>query len=406
MPRLLQISIEVNSGSVGRIAEQIGLNAMDYGWESYITYARNHLPSKSNVIKIGSLTDVYYHGVMTRITDRHGFFSTKPTQKLIAQIKEIKPDIIHLHHLHGYFINIKILFDFLAISEIPVVWTFHDCWSFTGHCAHFEYVGCRKWITGCFKCPQRSEYPASFVFDRSKENYQEKSVLFNSVKKMIIVPVSYWLGDLVKKSFLNKYPIHIIQNEINTDLFKPSLNLESIKEKYALEKKFIILGVAGIWSMRKGLNDFIRLRKEMSPDNIIVLVGLTPKQIRDLPSGILGIEKTENVNELANLYSVADVFVNPTYEDSFPTTNLESLACGTPVITYRTGGSTESVSHNTGFVVNKGDIGEIIGSINEIKKNGKLYYLNNCRNRALELYRKGQNFYKYIHLYSELLNIQ
>ncbi|HMM12745.1 MAG TPA: glycosyltransferase [Bacteroidales bacterium] len=403
MPKLLQISIEVNSGSVGRIAELIGQKAIEAQWESYITYARNNLPSKSHVIKIGKLFDVYVHGVMTRLTDRHGFYSTAPTRKLISQINEIKPDIIHLHHLHGYFINIKVLFDFLASSGIPVIWTFHDCWSFTGHCAHFEYVNCKKWITGCYNCPQKREYPASLIFDRSKENYLEKRKLFLSVKQMVIVPVSYWLGDLVKKSFLNQYNIHVIQNGIDTELFKPASDLRNIREKYAFKDKFIILGVAGIWSKLKGLDDFIRLSKELDPNYLIILVGLTNQQIRNLPSNIIGIEKTENILELASLYSVADVFVNPTYEDSFPTTNLEALACGTPVITYKTGGSAESVSVETGFVVNKGDIMGIIQCVKMIEKAGKIFYTEHCRNRALKLYNKDDNYSKYIHLYKKIL---
>lgn len=403
MPKLLQISIEVNSGSVGRIAEQIGQKTIDLGWESFITYARNNQPSKSKLIKIGSLFEVFAHGICTRITDKHAFYSSRATRKLVKQIKIINPDIIHLHHLHGYFINIRILFDFLKTINIPVVWTFHDCWSFTGHCTHFEHVGCNKWLLGCEKCPQKREYPASLLADRSKKNYKEKKELFNSVSKMVIVPVSYWLGSLVKDSFLNKYPIHVIQNGIDTEVFKPSPNINHIKEKYNLNNKFIILGVAGIWTSLKGLEDFMTLNNYLNDNEKIILVGLTKKQIKSLPSNILGIERTENVQKLADLYTIADVFINPTYEDTFPTTNLEALACGTPIITYRTGGSVESVNNDTGYVVEKGDVKGIYHAIEKIKQKSKVSYLPNCRTRAENKYNKNDRFAEYIELYKKLL---
>lgn len=404
MSTLLQISIEVNSGSVGRIAEQIGQIAIQNGWKSYITYARNHLPSESHVIKIGTMLDVYMHGILTRITDRHAFYSKSATKKLINQIIEIKPDIIHLHHLHGYFINIKILFDFLFKLDIPIVWTFHDCWSFTGHCAHFEYVNCNKWLTECYNCPQKKEYPASFLIDRSKKNYKEKKELFNSIENMIIVPVSYWLGDLVKQSFLKQYPAKVIQNGIDIEIFKPSTNIDEIKRKYNLTKEFVILGVASLWTERKGIQDFIKLNKILCSDEKIILVGLSKKQIKNLPSNIIGIERTENVQQLVNLYSIADVFVNPTLEDTFPTTNLESLACGTPVITYNSGGSPEIIDVNTGIVVEKGNIDKLLEAIKLIKKRDKKFYTVQCRYRAIKFFNKKDRFMEYIKLYEKLLS--
>ncbi|MDD4244408.1 MAG: glycosyltransferase [Bacilli bacterium] len=404
MSKLLQISIEVNSGSVGRIAEQIGQKAIDSGWESYITYARNNLQSRSQLIKIGSLYDVYAHGVLTRITDRHAFYSTRATEKLIKQIEVINPDIIHLHHLHGYFINIRVLFNFLSSLKIPIVWTFHDCWSFTGHCTHFEYVDCNRWFTGCYDCPQKKEYPASFLIDRSLKNYKDKKELFNSVDNMVIVPVSYWLGDLVKKSFLKKYPVFVIQNGIDIDVFKPSTNIEQIKSKYNLKKKFIILGVASVWTALKGINDFIELNKKLDDNVKIILVGLSKKQIKNLPANMIGIERTENIQQLADLYSIADVFVNLTYEDTFPSTNLEALACGTPVITYKTGGSVESVNTETGLVVEKGDIPGILQAIQIIMGKSEDFYLLNCRKSAEEHYNRNVKFTEYIDLYKKLLS--
>lgn len=404
MPKLLQISIEVNSGSVGRIAEYIGKNAINNGWDSYITYARNNMPSSSKLIKIGTMYDVYKHGILTRVTDKHAFYSSEPTRKLVKEIQDIKPDIIHLHHLHGYFINIEILFNFLSNADIPIVWTFHDCWSFTGHCSHFENVCCNKWLTGCFECPQKKVYPASYLIDRSKENYSEKKHLFNSVKRMIIVPVSFWLGDLVKQSFLKKYPMTVIQNGIDLEAFKPSRNALDIKNKFNLIDRFIILGVASTWTNMKGLNDFMLLNKLLNDDEIIILVGLSKKQIKSIPSNILCIERTESIQQLAELYSIADVFINPTYADSFPTTNLEAIACGTPVITYNTEGSPETIDKKTGIVIEKGSIDCLVRAIQTIKSNGKEAYSNDCRIRAMKFFEKQTKFKEYLNLYNDLLS--
>jgi len=402
--KILQISIEVNSGSVGRIAEQIGQTVIESGWESYITYARNNLPSTSEVIRIGSSKDVYFHVLETRIFDNHAFGSVQATKSLIKKIDEINPDIIHLHHLHGYFINIEILFNYLAEKNKPIVWTFHDCWSFTGHCAYFEYVNCSKWIDGCYDCEQKKEYPKSLLFDRSKKNYIEKKALFNSVKNMTIVPVSYWLGDLVKESFLKSYPIEVIQNGIDIDTFTPRLDYQNIKDIYKISDAFIILGVASTWEPRKGLKYFIELDKILPEGYLIVIVGLTKSQQRDLPSSIVGIQRTESLSDLVGLYSMADVFVNPTLEDTFPTTNLESLACGTPVITFLTGGSVESVSEDTGIVVPKGDTQLLLNAIVEIRNKTKSFYTHHCRARAIELYDKKLKFQEYIGLYKRLID--
>lgn len=404
MPVLLQITIEANKGSVGRIAEQIGETVIKNDWTSYVTYARESNPSKSEVIKIGSKFDVYWHGLETRIFDNHCFSSRKATGKLIKLIKGIKPDIIHLHHLHGYFINIEILFKFLKDSKIPVVWTFHDCWSFTGHCAYFDFVSCDKWKTGCYNCEQKSEYPKSLIFDRSKKNYIEKNRIFNSIENMVIVPVSNWLSDKVEESFLKKIRRQVIQNGIDLEMFCVKKSRDLITDKYKLNDKFIILGVASTWDRRKGLNEFIKLNEQIDLDIfVIVLVGLTKEQLTEMPKSIIGIQRTENIDQLTDLYSAADVFVNPTFEDTFPTTNLEALACGTPIITYNTGGSVESVTDRTGLVVEKGDIMGILNSIEYIKAKGKSFYKDNCRESAVSNFDKNIKFEEYFKLYNEIL---
>lgn len=403
--KILQISIEVNSGSVGRIAEQIGGQIIEEGWSSYITYARNNRNSKSKVIKIGNDLSIIWHGIMTRIFDNHAFESKNATRRLLKDIERVNPDIIHLHHLHGYFINIDILFKYLQRKAIPVVWTFHDCWSFTGHCTHYSYIGCNKWETECFKCPQKKEYPKSVIVDRSRLNFQQKKKLFNLVPSTI-VPASYWLGEEVRKSFFKNHPIKIIENGIDIGIFKPKDNGDELRNLYNLSNKFIILGVASTWSKKKGLDDFITLAQGLREDKQIILVGLSSAQKLKLPSSIIGIERTENVNKLADLYSLADVFVNPTFEETFGLTNIEALACGTPVVTYNSGGSPETVTEETGIVVEKENIPELLNAIQIIQSNGKLFYAEKCRERAVNVFNKDDRFKDYIQLYKTLLTQQ
>ncbi len=403
MPILLQINIVVNYSSTGRIVEDLGQLAMNNGWESYIAYGRHQKKSKSKLIKLGSKFSINYHVLQTRLFDRHGLGSKRATVKLINQIKEINPDIIHLHNIHGYYINIEVLFSYLADSNIPVVWTLHDCWPFTGHCVYFDFNGCEKWKTGCIYCPQKTTYPASYFLDRSAKNFILKKKLFTSLKNLTIVPASNWLSDLVKQSFLSDYPANVINNGIDLSLFRPC-QINIINQKFKIKDKFIILGVSSKWISYKGLQDFIELSKIISDKYQIILIGLNRKQIYNLPDNIIGIERTDDANQLAEFYSAADVYINPTWQDNFPTTNLESLACGTPVITYKTGGSNEAVSSETGFVVEKGNIRELTEKIELVREKGKDYFTQNCLNRAAALYNKDQKFMEYLQLYERLLS--
>lgn len=402
MPKLLQIADSVNSGSVGRIAEQIGETVMRRGWESYIAYARVCNPSKSKTIKIGNKLELYWHGVMTRLFDRHCLHSTRATEKLIQQIKEISPDVIQLHHIHGYFLNMRVLFDYLSSVDIPIIWVFHDCWSMTGHCAYFEFANCDRWKTGCYDCPEKKSYPASLLIDRSRRNYIEKRELFTSVKNMAIVPVSNWLGGIVKESFLRDCDVNVIHNGIDIQKFQPIQS--DIREKFSIFDKKIVLGVASPWSPRKGLKDVFKLSSYLSNDKYqIVLIGLSEEQLKQLPTDIIGLTRTESVEELAKWYSVADVFVNPTYEDTYPTTNLEAISCGTPVVTYRTGGSPESITSSTGRVVDKGDIAGLAKAIEELCAENREEIQSVCREYAVAHFDKKECFEKYIELYEKKL---
>ena len=394
--KILQINSVCGVGSTGRIATDLYKVLEEQGHECKIAYGRGTAPEGIDTIKIGSNLDNYTHVFKTRVFDKHGFGSVNATKKFIEEVKEYDPDIIHLHNIHGYYINIEILFNYLKEANKPIIWTLHDCWAFTGHCAYFDYVGCDKWKDGCYKCQQKQRYPTSSVMDNSKLNYEKKKELFTSVNNMTIVTPSKWLANLVKESFLAKYKVEVINNGVDLEIFKPTES--DFREKHNLQDKFIVLGVASVWEERKGLKYFIELEKELSNDYKVVVVGVTEKQKKELSNNILSITRTNDVQELAEIYTIADVLVNPTLEDNFPTTNIESLACGTPVITFNTGGSIESIDKNTGKIIDKISTKNVVSTLELSKANEKLK-ASNCINRAIELFDKRKNFDKYICLY-------
>jgi glycosyltransferase involved in cell wall biosynthesis len=390
--KIFQINSTCGYGSTGRIAVDILKEVEKNGGEGIIAYGRNDAPQGINSYKITTETDVKIHGVLSRITDRQGFYSTSATKKLIEKIKEYNPDIIHLHNVHGYYLNVKTLFEFLKEYNKPIVWTLHDCWTFTGHCAYFSFYGCEKWKTECNSCPLKKDYPSSLVLDNSKKNFIEKKELFTSLNNVTFVTPSVWLADLVKESYLKKFNVKVINNGIDLSKFKPTKS--DFREKYNLENKQIILGVASVWEERKGLKDFIELNKMLDENQKIVLVGLNDSQLAELPKNIIGIKRTNSIDELAQLYSAADVFVNTTYEDNYPTTNLESISCGTPVITYKTGGSPESVAEGNGFIVEKGDI---LGVYEALKN------VDGCKVETKDTFDASLRYKEYVDLYKELL---
>lgn len=354
-------------GSTGRICTDLATELEKKGHEVKIAYGRGEVPKQFDKysIRIGTDLDIKLHGIKARIQDASGFGSKRVTDKFVQWIKHYDPDIIHLHNIHGYYINIESLFNYLKRCNKKIIWTLHDCWSFTGHCAYFDYANCDKWKFQCQKCEQKREYPRSSILDRSKYNFLLKKELFTDIPNMTIIVPSKWLKELVKQSFLKEYPIKVIYNGIDVSVFRPLKS--DVYKKYNCEDKKIILGVAGVWDRRKGLNSFVTLSQLLSDEYQIVLIGLSKKQLSDIPINIIGIERTESVQELSQFYSAADVFVNPTLEDNYPTTNLEAIACGTPVISYRTGGSGESAS-KYGMVVKKGDINALKAAIIKVSK--------------------------------------
>lgn len=397
MPTLLQINSTANWGSTGKIAEQIGKCAISKGWNSYIAYGRCMNPSQNILIPIGNKLSPYLHFAEQRIFDNEGQCSRIETKRLIQQIKKIKPDIINIHNIHDHYINFKILFRYLNKTDIKIVWTFHDCWAITGHCMHFITKKCDRWMTGCYECPMKGEYPKT-ILDRSKRNWNLKKRLFSENRNLTIVACSDWMANFVKKSFLSEKCLNVIHNGCDIKLF--SQQTRNIKHRYQ------ILAVSSVWYPNKGELDIYKLRSMLPEDQYeIIMVGLSAEQVRKLPIGIKGIQRTQNIQELAQLYSDADVLINPTYEDNFPTVNIESLACGTPVITYRTGGSPEAIDIFTGAVVEQGDLDALCQKIQEFRNESyKEKHSIDCRLRAEKLFDMEKCFERYIDMYSRIVN--
>ena len=379
-------------GSTGRIVEGIAGAARRRGHLVKAVYGRRAGTGPTEKFRIGSAADTALHGVLSIVADGHGLGSRRATKRLIAWLDEEAPDIVGLHNLHGYYINVPLVFEYLGSKQIPVLWTLHDCWAFTGHCSYFDRVSCERWIKGCHACPMTSFYPRSFV-DRSKRNWQWKSALLRDFRNLTIVTPSHWLAELVGQSILGGHPAYVIHNGVDLDVFQP---------RVAGGRK-VVLGVANVWDDRKGLKDFIALRQILSDDWEVKLVGLDKKQIGDLPRGVTGIERTSSPEELAVLYSEATAFVNPTYSDNFPTTNIEALACGTPVVTYRTGGSPEAVSAKTGRVVDRGDVAGLAAALCEIASAPDDPWTQACRDHAVANFSAADRFADYVKLAESLV---
>lgn len=390
---LLQINVSANWGSTGKIAESIGLASIRHGWESYIAYGRYCNPSQSHLIKIGTKSDTYLHYVHQRIFDDEGLCSKNATRQLIKTIKDLGPDIVQLHNIHDHYLNYRLLFEYLNSTDIKVVWTFHDCWAITGHCFHFVTKKCKRWKTQCYGCPLQHEYPKTLL-DHSDENFSLKKNLFTKNKNLTIVACSEWMAHFVRESFLQDKPLYVIHNGVDLDIFKAKPN-----EK--VQKIFKVLAVSNVWNKDKGIDDILTLRNLLPEDYTMTIVGLNEKQLKKLPLGIKGIQRTQNVQELVKLYSEADVLINPTYADTFPTVNLEALACGTPVITYRTGGSPEAIDERTGVVVEQGDVNGLVEAIYRMKEDP--LSSADCRKRAEKCFDKDKCFEKYVELYEKLI---
>ena len=402
--KILQISSEGNFGSIGTIAEQIGISLIENGNKSYIAIGDYYLPSSSKTYKIGNFITRYLHAIETRFFDRNGLGSRFSTIKLIRWIKKTSPDLIHVHQFHGYYLNYNIFTKFLIEYNIPVVFTLHDCWTFTGHCAYFERINCDKWKTKCNQCELLSDYPKSYFHDNSSSNFLLKKTLFNKLSNLHLVTVSKWLASKVENSFLKNIPKSVIYNGINLDVFKPNLDLNFLKNSY--NNKFIILGVASPWNTRKGLNDFVKLSNYLNDDEIIMLIGLSDSQISTLPNNIIGIPKIIDKQTLSKYYSRANIFLNLSIEETFGLTTVEAMACGTPVIVYNSTACPEIVSDATGFIVEKHDIVSIRDIIRDFKQNENMRNSMsiNCRKHVFDKFNSVDRYLEYVTLYTKILN--
>ena len=392
-----------NYSSTGNIALNIAKKAREEGFEVY-TCCKNSLKSSQfrydNQIVIGSRYERLISEQLAQLSGLSGSFNWIGTKEFLKKLEEIRPDLVHLHIMHDTYINLEMLFKYLSVNKIPVVWTFHDCWAFTGKCPYFEMDRCDKWKSGCYKCPQIRKYPESYFMDMTKYLWNKKNRMFNSIDNLTIVTPSKWLSNYARESFLNGHDIRVINNGINLDIFKPVKS--DFRKKYGIEDNFLLLGVGYNWSPRKGLDSFIELSKRLDNRFRIVLVGTNDKIDEILPDNIISIHRTYNQAELVEIYSSCDLFVNPTMEENFPTVNIESIACGLPVITYNTGGSPEIIDETCGRVVEKGNIDKLYEGIMDIYNNP--FDKSACLKRS-QLYNMNDKFAEYVELYKEILGL-
>lgn len=359
--KVLFVNSVCGYGSTGKIVERLAREVVSMGGESLVCYGRYDYTGEVSAVKITSKTENYVNALNARLFDNDGFGLKSPTKRLIKTIEEFKPDVINLHNLHGYYLNVKVLFEYLSTTDIKIVWTLHDCWALTGHCVHFEYAGCDKYLSGCYDCPQKKEYPTALLLDNSKNNYEKKKAMLGKIKKenLMIVTPSLWLKNIVEKSILSNFETVCINNGVDLKNFGYE----------QCEVKKTVLTVASTWTKKKGYNDVIELASRLRGEYKVVMVGVSDKQLDELNgTDIVAVKRTANQKELAELYRNALVFVNPTYEDNFPTTNIEALSSGTPVITYETGGSVEAVEKGNGYVVKQGNIDDLINKIRLVEK--------------------------------------
>lgn len=394
--KILQINSVYGIRSTGRIAYDIAQLQKENGMEPYIVSGEGKSDSPNIHIMSGKLY-LKANILKTRLFGKHGFYSRFATWRMLRFADKVKPDIIHLHNIHGHYFNVKMIFEYIQKHNIPVVWTLHDCWAFTGHCSHFDYAGCDKWKTGCGNCKRRRSYPDSWFFDRSKGNFALKKKIFTATERMHIVTPSHWLSSLARESFLGKYPVTTIHNGIDTDTFSPRES--DFRKKYGLENKFIILGIVSNLNSTKGGQYFLPLANMLKEDEHIVLVSLE-RDFDKLPKNITAISKTDSKEELAQIYSACDVFVNPTLQDTFSMINIEALSCGLPVVTFKSGGCAEPLSEESGIIVPKGDVQGLYDGVQRVRS-GEISR-NKCREQGMK-FSYELCFSKYIDLYKDII---
>lgn len=392
MKKIIQINTVCNE-STGKIMSQIQRKCNEEGFTTLSIFGRRKKYDNLNSVKVGGFISFWYHVIITTLFDLHGLGSYFKTKKMIKILKNENPDIIHLHNLHGYYLNYPLLMKYLKNEyKGQVFWSLHDCWAMTGHCCHFVNVKCNKYETQCFKCPNKKKYPISLFYDNSRNNYKLKKECFTNVPNLKIIVPSNWLEKIVKKSYLKEYPIYVIPHGIDLNVFKYTYD-ENIKKTYNMGNKKILLGVASNWTESKGFFEFIELSKKISDDKLIVLVGVNTKQLRILKKykNILGIKKTNSKEELVKLYSMADVFINPSKEETFSLVTIEALACRTPIIVAKNTPMEEFVNDNNGCLFEEKIGLEHIDKVLNLKKydfsNVEKYNEENMKENIINLYK-------------------
>jgi len=400
--RILQINAVSTYGSTGRNVAEIEdyLNSRGDVCATAAPIGR----VRTNGYKIGTGFDRKVHSLLSRILGTQAYFSRGSTKKLLKYMERYKPDIVHLNNLHGNYINLRMLFEFLIDKDIPTVITLHDCWFYTGKCCHYTVDQCNRWETGCGNCPRLHKDNPSWFFDRTPKMWKDKKRLISSVQRLAVVGVSDWITNEARGSFLaSSTRTTRIYNWIDLEIFRPT-DSDILREKLGVRGKFIVLGVASGWSNAKGLNMFIELAESIPDNMIIILVGNINSYI-PLPSNVIHIEETGSTNELVEYYSLADVLANLSMEETFGKVSAEALACGTPIITYGSTANPELVGDGCGYVIDNNDICNIKKYLFEICENGKHYYSEKCVAFAEANFNKRDRIEDYRMLYNEMIKI-
>ena len=391
----------LNWGSTGKIVEGIGSLAKSRGWDVYVAHgARYKNRSSLKAIQVSSRAEEWIHYVESSLFDAQGLGSRCATRRFLRKIDEIKPDVVHIHNIHGCFLNYPLLFNYLRDKQIPVVWTLHDCWAMTGHCVHFERTHCEKWKTMCEKCPQKMDFPTSYLLDRSKRNYALKKQLLTSMDRMRITTVSAWLKGVAEQSYLNKFPIDVVPNGIDTSRFVHTDT--DIKKRFQIESKILLLAVASGFEERKGIFDYVALSKILTDKYQLMLVGVNAQDRKVLPDNVIAVSRANGPEELASFYSAADVLLSLSYEETFGLTVVEAMACGTPAIVYDNTAQPELITPETGIVVKSGDVEGVKEAVEEVCSKGKSNYSLACRSRAVNNYDMKKNYNAYAKLCNTL----
>lgn len=403
--KLIQFDTCLAFGSTGQITENLGKMAQQNGWDCYIVHGARFVRHNSCMTSLQSVSVIgeYLHCLHSFLFDRHGFGSYFATKRLLRKFDKIKPDLFQFHNVHGYYLNLPLVLKYATEKNIPIVWSLHDCWSMTGHCSHFVGIGCERWKTECHHCPQRKAYPKSLFLDMSRCNYREKKQLIQNVPRLSIISGSEWLANIARQSYFSNREVHFIPDGIDTDIYQPRFNGDEIRKKLGLVGKFVMLATGTVWGESKGLSDYGKLRKMLSDDYAIVLVGMEEESLARVPEGVIGLPRTKNQIELSEYYSMADCVMSLSKMESFGLTPVEGFACGTPAIVYDTTALPELITPETGYVARFLDVEDVKDKVEMMRKKGKAFYTEKCREIAVNTYGRKRCYQEYLKLYDNML---